>query len=100
MLLKADGVDGSRSRHQSAKAWKRSSNHERREPPAMEITTSRYFNPPTTQYARQITLTRYRQSQSQSQRLQQSALALQSLRSYALLLKHFGLSLEPHVQGY
>src|SRR5205814_6266554 len=36
---RSDGVDGSRSRHQSAKAWKRSSNHERREPPAMEITT-------------------------------------------------------------
>ena len=36
---KADGVDGSRSRHQSAKVWKLSSNHEQREPPAMEITT-------------------------------------------------------------
>src|SRR4029077_16589486 len=34
-----DGVDGSRSRHQSAKAWKRSSDHERREPPTMEIAT-------------------------------------------------------------
>src|SRR5258708_18437961 len=38
-MPRTDGVDGSRSRHQSAKAWKRSSNHERREPPAMEITT-------------------------------------------------------------
>src|SRR6266404_4357301 len=39
VLLKADGVDGSRSRHQSATLWKRSGNHERREPPAMKITT-------------------------------------------------------------
>src|SRR6266478_1726896 len=36
---KADGVDGSRSRHQSATLWKRSCNHEQRESPAMEITT-------------------------------------------------------------
>src|SRR5258706_15061640 len=39
LSARSDGVDGSRSRHQSAKAWKQSSNHERREPPAMEITT-------------------------------------------------------------
>src|SRR5258708_15829043 len=38
-MPRTDGVGGSRSRHQSANLWKRSSNHERREPPAMEITT-------------------------------------------------------------
>src|SRR5215469_18974338 len=36
---KADGVDGSRSRHPSATVWKLSNDHERREPPMMEITT-------------------------------------------------------------
>src|SRR6202142_509828 len=36
---KADGVDGSRSRHQSALLWKRSRNHEPREPPTMEVST-------------------------------------------------------------
>jgi hypothetical protein len=35
----ADGVDGSRSRHQSARLWKRSGNHERMEPPAMEVSS-------------------------------------------------------------
>src|SRR5258707_8631944 len=39
MHQKADGVDGSRPRHQSAILWKRKSNQEGRDPPAMEITT-------------------------------------------------------------
>jgi len=38
-LGKADGVDGSCSRHQSAWVWKRSSNHEPKEPSVMQITT-------------------------------------------------------------
>src|SRR5579872_544208 len=38
-LPKADGVDRSCSRHLSAKLWKLSSNHELKEPSAMQITT-------------------------------------------------------------